>query len=160
MRATGCWVRLGEGEGGGGGEGEGEGAHLGHVPAVGVAAELRQVAGHSARGVLGHQDEGRPGADQHQHETSANHHAVPDNNYSSVMVLGEVLVAKQGHAEQKTGGQHHPSLHTHARSHWSLCTRLRYWPSTPINRPTTDVGLTLMLNTISTASFNPQLGCM
>eukprot|EP00964_Phaeocystis_antarctica_P094212 scaffold60957_cov72-Phaeocystis_antarctica.AAC.3 len=39
---------------------------LGHVPAVGVAAEQRQVAGHTARGVLRHQDEGRPGAEHHQ----------------------------------------------------------------------------------------------
>lgn len=46
--------------------GEGEGALLGHVPAVGVALEQRQVAGHTARGVLGHQDEGRPEAEQHR----------------------------------------------------------------------------------------------
>ena len=47
---------------------------LGHVPAVGVAAEQRQVAGHAARGVLGHQDEGRPGAEHHQQDAFANHH--------------------------------------------------------------------------------------
>ena len=57
---------------------------LGHVPAVGVAVEQRQIAGHAARGVLGHQDEGRPGAEHHQQEAFANHHVTnerPNDNH-------------------------------------------------------------------------------
>ena len=62
------------------GEGEGEGvrgcegaALLWHVPAVGVAAEQGQVAGHTTSGVLGHQNEGRAGAEEHERNTFASH---------------------------------------------------------------------------------------